>query len=122
VDERCFGGNCCVPLLLKRGLKITINSDDPAYFGGYIAENMEYCKFSEEQLYQVCENSFTSTFLPANEQAVYVKALKTFWLKYQRSKSKSKNKPQKHKHKRTRIVSNNNVKKKINKKRKTIKQ
>ena len=28
-----------IPLMLRKGLNVTINSDDPAYFGGYIADN-----------------------------------------------------------------------------------
>jgi adenosine deaminase len=25
--------------MLERGVKVTVNSDDPAYFGGYVTEN-----------------------------------------------------------------------------------
>ena len=32
-----------LPELLRRGLRVTINSDDPAYFGGYIGRNFEAC-------------------------------------------------------------------------------
>ena len=30
-----------LPALVRRGLLVTINSDDPAYFGGYVADNMQ---------------------------------------------------------------------------------
>ena len=30
-----------LPALVRRGLLVTINSDDPAYFGGYVADNFE---------------------------------------------------------------------------------
>lgn len=52
--------------MLDRGLKVTINSDDPAYFGGYIAENYaavaEGLGFSREELERIARNSFESSF------------------------------------------------------------
>jgi adenosine deaminase len=53
--------------LLELGLCVTINSDDPAYFGGYMTEN--YCAaqegldLSRDNLYQATRNSFEATFL-----------------------------------------------------------
>lgn len=48
--------------LLHRGVKITINSDDPAYFGGYINENYiaaaEALGLTREDLEQIARNSF----------------------------------------------------------------
>jgi len=53
--------------LLKRGLHVTVNSDDPAYFGGYLNENYEALVESlgmrEEELRQLVENSFKASFL-----------------------------------------------------------
>lgn len=54
--------------LLKAGLCITLNSDDPAYFGGYIAEN--YCAaalalgLGETELILLARNSIEASFLP----------------------------------------------------------
>jgi adenosine deaminase len=41
VRLRCVDTMSCHPLptLLDSGVKVTVNSDDPAYFGGYIADN-----------------------------------------------------------------------------------
>jgi adenosine deaminase len=54
--------------LLDRGLRVTINSDDPAYFGGYINENYlaaaEALALSEEELARIAANSFASSFRP----------------------------------------------------------
>jgi adenine deaminase len=50
--------------MLARGLKVTINSDDPAYFGGYINENYiavaEALGLTEAELEQIAKNSFSS--------------------------------------------------------------
>jgi adenosine deaminase len=52
--------------MLKRGLKVTINSDDPAYFGGYINENYnavaEALDLTREELAQLAKNSFDASF------------------------------------------------------------
>jgi len=54
--------------LLKKGLLVTVNSDDPAYFGGYLNENyealVEGLNLSEEELKQLIDNSFKASFLP----------------------------------------------------------
>jgi len=53
--------------MLKKGLLATINSDDPAYFGGYINENyIEIAKaldLSKEEIVQLTKNSFEASFL-----------------------------------------------------------
>ena len=51
--------------LLERGVKVTINSDDPAYFGGYINENYLAAaaglQLSPDDLQRIARNSLTST-------------------------------------------------------------
>ncbi|UAA40696.1 adenosine deaminase [Paraneptunicella aestuarii] len=53
--------------LLGRGLLVTVNSDDPSYFGGYINDNFrsmnEHLGMSEQELKQLCINSFKGSFL-----------------------------------------------------------
>lgn len=53
---------------LEQGLLVTVNSDDPAYFGGYIGRNYEQVsealRLSDEQIIQLARNSFTASFLP----------------------------------------------------------
>ena len=55
--------------MLAQGLKATINSDDPAYFGGYVADNYRAVAqargFSRDDLATLARNSFTGSFLPA---------------------------------------------------------
>ena len=52
--------------MLDRGLKVTINSDDPAYFGGYVNDNYvaaaDALKLSESDLQQLARNSFDASF------------------------------------------------------------
>jgi adenosine deaminase len=56
-----------LPIMLKKGLKVTVNSDDPAYFGGYIVEN--YLALARRGLIDRADcitlacNSFTGSFL-----------------------------------------------------------
>ena len=53
--------------LLSLGLCATVNSDDPAYFGGYIAENYQAVhsalNLTKQDLYQLAKNSFQASFL-----------------------------------------------------------
>jgi len=55
--------------LLRRGVAVTINSDDPAYFGGYIADNYRATaaalELTEGELVAVAENAARAAFLPA---------------------------------------------------------
>jgi adenosine deaminase len=57
--------------LMESGVTVTINSDDPAYFGGYIAKNYEALAdagFSLDELARFAENSIAATFAQAAEQ------------------------------------------------------
>jgi adenine deaminase len=58
--------------LLARGLCVTINSDDPAYFGGYLNENFLLAQLAlgltQEEIYQLARNSFEASFLAVSEQ------------------------------------------------------
>lgn len=55
-----------LPALLDRGLKVSLHSDDPAYFGGYVNENYlaaaEALGLSEEEIRTLARNSLESTF------------------------------------------------------------
>jgi adenosine deaminase len=59
--------------MLKLGLKATVNSDDPAYFGGYLLENYvqtaEALGLTREELVTLAKNSFTGSFLDEAEKA-----------------------------------------------------
>jgi len=56
-----------LPAMLAEGLVVSINSDDPAYFGGYLDDNLAAVRnslgLSDAQLGQLAENSFESAFL-----------------------------------------------------------
>lgn len=58
--------------LLSAGLCVTINSDDPAYFGGYINENFlavhEAFDLTKDELCTLARNSFEAAFLPDSEK------------------------------------------------------
>jgi adenosine deaminase len=59
--------------LLRRGVAVTINSDDPAYFGGYIADNYRATAaaldLTAAELVTVAENAARASFLPATAKA-----------------------------------------------------
>ena len=62
-----------VPEMLRQGLHVTLNSDDPAYFGGYVNDN--YARLAEavgltrDQVTQIARNSFEGSFLPDADKA-----------------------------------------------------
>lgn len=62
--------------MLAQGLKATVNSDDPSYFGGYINENYKAIaralQLSKDDLAQLASNSFTGSFLRPEEQAPFL--------------------------------------------------
>jgi adenine deaminase len=68
--------------LLQRGLCITINSDDPAYFGGYVGENyLATCRalgLSRAEVVQLAANSFEASFLPAAAKAAWQEKVHAF--------------------------------------------
>ncbi|MED7818397.1 MULTISPECIES: adenosine deaminase [unclassified Francisella] len=53
--------------LLEKGVKVTINSDDPAYFGGYVNENYKQLaqalKLSDTQIIKLINNSLDAKFI-----------------------------------------------------------
>jgi adenosine deaminase len=54
--------------MLDRGLFVTLNSDDPAYFGGYMNENFRAVQsaldLSESELRAIARNGFAASFMP----------------------------------------------------------
>lgn len=82
VYGRYFNGENITKRLLKKGLKVTVNSDDPAYFGGYITQNFlmaaQELRLDEQDVNQICGNAFEATFLPQAEVEYYLKELEHF--------------------------------------------
>jgi adenosine deaminase len=65
--------------MMGKGLLVTINSDDPAYFGGYINENylamQEALKLDREDIYNIARNSFEASFLETSKKEEMVRKL-----------------------------------------------
>jgi adenosine deaminase len=68
--------------MLDLGLRATINSDDPAYFGGYVNDNFAAAAagrgLGRDQLAVLARNSFLGSFLTAEEQAPHLARLEAY--------------------------------------------
>jgi len=68
--------------LLDCSLLVTVNSDDPAYFGGYVADNLQASAaaldLSREQQLQLARNSFVASFLSDESKRAYLQELDRF--------------------------------------------
>jgi adenosine deaminase len=74
--------------LLDLGLCVTVNSDDPAYFGGYVEENFlaaqEALNLDQSDLYRLAKNSIHASFLtPAEKTRLFdgLDAFRTVFMK-----------------------------------------
>lgn len=65
--------------MLELGLKATINSDDPAFFGGYVGDNFAAVTaalaLSKADLITLAKNSFAGSFLSEGEKAKHLAAV-----------------------------------------------
>ena len=63
--------------LLDAGLLVTVNSDDPTYFGGFLNENFEALHTSlnidEDMIRVLATNSFKASFLPEDKKNAFIK-------------------------------------------------
>ena len=63
--------------LLDQGVNVMVNSDDPAYFGGYINDNFyaitDALELSTLDIRQLASNSFQASFLPESEKTEWMK-------------------------------------------------
>ena len=68
--------------MLECGLLATVNSDDPAYFGGYVADNLEAAaaalELGREDLILLARNSFMASFLSEGEKRRHLNDLSGF--------------------------------------------
>ena len=68
--------------LLDKGLLVTVNSDDPAYFGGYVNQNyaavIEALAPTQEQVVTLVRNGFTASFLDEATKARWTRKLDDF--------------------------------------------
>lgn len=69
--------------MMDMGLKVTVNSDDPAYFGGQINKNYEAIQealnLSKSDLYQLAKNSFQYSLLDVNTKQHYLNELELYY-------------------------------------------
>jgi adenosine deaminase len=68
--------------LLRAAVKVTVNSDDPAYFGGYVADNFAALAgeidVSVEELVALARNSFEVAWLPSHARESYLAELDAY--------------------------------------------
>lgn len=68
--------------LLRQGVLVTVNSDDPAYFGGYVNENYEaICEnldLSKEELKTLASNSFKASFLSDERKKHFINQISQY--------------------------------------------
>lgn len=77
------------PLLtmLDKGLHVTVNSDDPAYFGGYVNANfravVDNLPITAEQVYRLARNSFEGSWLDDQDKQRALEQVDTAWQRFQ---------------------------------------
>ena len=68
--------------LLRQGVRVTINSDDPAYFGAYVADNYvalaEHAGLSHTDLVRFAINSFEASWLTPSRRSAYIAAVREY--------------------------------------------
>jgi adenine deaminase len=68
--------------LLDAGVCVTVNSDDPAYFGGYVTENYravyDALGLSKADITQLAHNSIQASFLPAADKSEWARRIDEF--------------------------------------------
>jgi adenine deaminase len=65
--------------LVARGVLVSLNSDDPAYFGGYIADNFEAVReesrLARADVARLAKNGFDASWLPTDRKRAYLAAV-----------------------------------------------
>ncbi|AUZ06234.1 adenine deaminase [Vitreoscilla sp. C1] len=65
--------------LLAQGVMVTVNSDDPSYFGGYVNDNFiaiaEALDLTAAEIKQLCVNSFIASFLPESTKQAWIEKI-----------------------------------------------
>ncbi|MDA9189785.1 adenosine deaminase [bacterium] len=66
-------------LLLNQGVRVMINSDDPAYFGGYLNKNyievVNALNLDKQDLFKLVKNSFQASFMDKNKIQKYISSI-----------------------------------------------
>ena len=70
--------------MLEKGMIATVNSDDPAYFGGYINENFlsvaNALSLTSEHIALLAKNSFSASFLDEEEKQMMIEKVEKYFL------------------------------------------
>lgn len=65
--------------LLQRGVLVMVNSDDPAYFGGYLNQNLielaDALDLTNDEIRQLCKNSFLASFIGDDEKDAWCRRI-----------------------------------------------
>jgi adenine deaminase len=95
INARKLGLTCCpisngyvtgglkaeeIKTMLDQGVRATINSDDPAYFPGYMNENFLAVGLTHDQAMQASRNAFTISWLADDEKQHYLDVLDDYSL------------------------------------------
>jgi adenosine deaminase len=68
--------------MIEKGLIVTVNSDDPAYFGGSINDNFVQCQcafdLSQDEIVRLARNSISASFTPAGKTAANLALLDAY--------------------------------------------
>lgn len=68
--------------LLSKEVKVSIHSDDPAYFGGYVSDNYyaiaDKYNLTKEQVVKLARNSFETSWISAEQKAIYIEELEKY--------------------------------------------
>ncbi|MGB5321289.1 adenosine deaminase [Lutimonas sp.] len=71
--------------MMELGMKVTVNSDDPAYFGGQVNQNyieiQEALNLSKKDLYELAKNSFEYALIGDDLKEKYLSELEAYYLK-----------------------------------------
>lgn len=69
--------------MLEKGLFVTVNSDDPAYFGGYINDNFlavsTALNLNKEEIFLLAKNSFNASFLDEDTKREMIEKVEEFY-------------------------------------------
>ena len=72
--------------MLSKGLLVTVNSDDPAYFGGYVNDNFQAVQralgLTENEVFQLIKNSFLASFISEESRTTYLERLDLAFQEY----------------------------------------
>ena len=68
--------------LFRAGVLVTVNSDDPPYFGGWVTENLLACQqamdLTRDDILQIARNGFKAAIMPEDLRADAIRQLESY--------------------------------------------